>query len=247
MSSPGLQKILLVEDEESLAIGLTYNLEEEGYRVVRAEDGVKACESFQKEQFDLIILDIMLPHMDGFEVAEKIREISPRVPILMLTARTQIDDKIKGLRTGVDDYLTKPFHITELLLRIKGMLKRSDWYKPIDDSKGTYRFGSRTFNFSTLTCTVDNLTKPITPLEARLLQYFFSNPGRIISRGELLTKVWETTSDIQTRTIDIFISRLRKYLEKDPSNPVFLKNIRGAGYLFDPGRESIRESHPTQS
>jgi len=228
--------ILLVEDEESLAIGLTYNLEEEGYRIIKAGDGMEAVRLFGEHHIDMIILDIMLPHMDGFEVAEKIRAQSPRIPILMLTARTQPEDRIKGLQTGADDYLTKPFHITELLLRIRRMLKRTTWYKAVEQEDPVYHFGPKSVNFNTLTCLSGNSTRTLTPLEGRLLKYFIDNPGRIIPRSELLIKVWKTTSDVQTRTIDIFISRLRKYIEEDPSKPFFLKNVRGAGYLFTPDR-----------
>jgi len=233
-----ISTILLVEDEESLAIGLAYNLEEEGYKVITCGDGVEAVRLFGEHSVDLIILDIMLPHMDGFEVAEKIREKSPRIPILMLTARTQAEDRIRGLRTGADDYLTKPFHITELLLRVARMLKRTTWYKMKIHEDSVHYLGSTLINFDTLACVSDTSTKTMTPLEGRLLKYFIDNPGRIIPRSELLTKVWRTTSDVQTRTIDIFISRLRKYIEKDPSDPKYLKNIRGAGYMFKPSGES---------
>lgn len=234
MSAERPPAILLVEDEESLAIGLTYNLEEEGYHVLTCADGLEALQLFNRHTVDLIILDIMLPHMDGFEVAERIRHTSPRVPILMLTARTQSEDRIKGLRTGADDYLTKPFHITELLLRVKGMLKRATWYTSEEYEGQTYRFGDTMVNFDTLTCVSEGSTKTMTPLESRLLKYFIDNPGRIIPRSELLTKVWRTNSNVQTRTIDIFISRLRKYIEKDPSHPWYLTNVRGAGYMFRP-------------
>lgn len=226
--------ILLVEDEESLAIGLAYNLTEEGFYIITCKDGTEAVQLFGEHDIDLIILDIMLPHMDGFEVAEKIRESSPRVPILMLTARTQPEDRIKGLQTGADDYITKPFHVAELILRVKRMLKRTAWYKTDRTNKTVYRAGTTIVDFNTLTCTTGAVSHTMTPLEGRLLKYFMDNPGRIIPRSELLTRVWRTTSDVQTRTIDIFISRLRKYIEEKPSNPRYLKNIRGAGYMFHP-------------
>jgi two-component system alkaline phosphatase synthesis response regulator PhoP len=233
--------ILLVEDEESLAIGLEYNLQQEGYRVVRAEDGRKAIECFQSQHIDLIILDIMLPHLDGFEVAKRVRETSPQLPILILTARTTLTDKIQGLEIGVDDYLTKPFHLKELLLRIRGMLKRKAWYKRIAGMKFTYSFSDCKIDFSNLSLTKGKQRIMLTPLEAMLLRYLADNPERVVSRKELLENVWQSASEIETRTVDNFIVRLRKYIEHDPSHPLHIKNVRGAGYMFFPtGGKSSR-------
>ena len=225
-------KILLVEDEEPLAIGLEYNLSEEGYIVVRANDGKQALECFESQEFDLIILDIMLPYYDGFEVAQKIRETSPQIPILILTARTGAIDRIHGLEIGADDYLTKPFHLQELLARVKGMLKRKMWYKEISNNQPFYSIGDTKINFKNLTCRSGKQDFRLTPHEAMVLQYLIDNKGKIISRKELLEKVWHISSEVETRTVDNFIVRLRKYFEPNPAKPIYIKSIRSAGYMF---------------
>lgn len=225
-------KILLVEDEKSLAIGLEFNLSEEGYLVTWAKHGKQALEIFSSQAFDLIILDIMLPYYDGFEVARKIREISPQIPILMLTARAGIKDRIKGLEVGGDDYLTKPFHLQELLLRVKGMLKRKMWYKSTTNNQPIYHFGDNEINFENLSCRSGEQKFQLTPLEAMVLKYLIDQKGKIISRKELLKKVWNINSEIETRTVDNFIVRLRKYFEPNPAKPIYFRSIRSAGYMF---------------
>lgn len=234
MSEDGLKnsKILLVEDEESLAIGLEYNLTEEGYKVKIAKDGKEAIDFFAIEEFDLIVLDIMLPHFDGFEVAENVRAKSPQIPILILTARTSTEDKIKGLEVGADDYLTKPFHLNELLLRIKGMLKRKNWYKSVTSETPVFHFGQNEINFDNLTCKTISGEIQLTQIEAMVLKYLIDNRGKVVNRKELLDKVWHVNPEVETRTVDNFIARLRKYFEADPSKPVFIKSVRGAGYIF---------------
>lgn len=225
-------KILLVEDEESLAIGLEYNLSEEGFDVTLANDGKQALDEFNLKPFDLIVLDIMIPYLDGFEVAKQIRIKDPQMPILILTARTGAEDRVKGLELGVDDYLTKPFHLEELILRIKGMLKRKMWYKSISKIDNNYKKGDIEINFEKLILTYGSKSKPLTVHEGMLLKYLIENKNRIISRKELLENVWQTNSEIETRTVDTFIARLRKLMEKDPANPVYIKSVRGAGYIF---------------
>ena len=227
------EKILLVEDEESLALGLNYNLTEEGYTVEWAKDGREALKVFQSSQFDLIILDIMLPFLNGFEVAEKIREQSPQIPILILTARTASGDRIKGLEMGADDYLTKPFHLQELLIRIKGMLKRRSWYRAITEKTPLYRFGNVEINFENLSTRVGKKEFRLTQREAMVLRFLIENKNRTVTRKELLENVWKISSDIETRTVDNFIMRLRKYFEPDPLHPKYIKSVRGVGYIFD--------------
>lgn len=227
------QKIMLVEDEESLAVGLQFNLEEEGYEVSHARDGREALEFYEKENYDLIILDVMLPYVNGFEVAEQIRKKNPQLPILMLTARTRKEDKIHGLELGADDYMTKPFHLDELLLRVKGMLRRKEWYVQAVNNSPTFTFGSNKINFETLVCNCGDKEIRLTPHEAMAMQFLIDHKGKPVSRKELLEKVWDITSEVETRTVDNFIVRLRKYFEEDPSNPKYIKSVRGIGYMFD--------------
>ncbi|MBZ0182020.1 MAG: response regulator transcription factor [Melioribacteraceae bacterium] len=225
-------KILLIEDEESLALGLDYNLTEEGYYVVWADNGKSGIEKFLTDNYDLIILDIMLPYLDGFEVAKKIRESDPKMPILILTARANAVDKIKGLEIGADDYITKPFNLDELLLRIKGMLKRKAWYNNLIEVNSIYKFGNNEINFDKLICKVNEDAFPLTQREAMVMQYLIERKDKIVTRQELLENVWHINPDIETRTVDNFIARLRKYFEDDPSNPVYIKSVRSVGYTF---------------
>jgi len=226
------KKILLVEDEETLAIGLEYNLTEEGYEVDWVADGKKAIKNINDSKYDLIVLDVMLPYFDGFEVAERVRKKYPQIPILFLTARTGVKDKIRGLELGADDYLTKPFHLKELLLRVKGMLKRQSWYKEDRGDLQSFKFGKNKINFENLTCKTAEKEIQLTSHEANLMKYFIDNKGIILSREELLKNVWKIDSTIETRTVDNFIARLRKYFEPDPDKPIYIKSVRGAGYIF---------------
>jgi DNA-binding response OmpR family regulator len=225
-------RILLVEDEETLAKGLEFNLTEEGYRVTWSPDGKKAIEVYKSRDFDLVILDVMLPYCDGFEVARRIRVKSPQMPILMLTARTSLQDRVKGLEIGVDDYMTKPFHLKELLLRVRGMLKRKRWYQSSTKTKPAYRFNGYEIRFDNLTAKAGGRTIRLTPHEAMVLKYLIDHKGKVVSRKELLENVWQIFSDVETRTVDNFIVRLRKYFEPDPSKPIFIRSIRSAGYIF---------------
>lgn len=228
-------RILLVEDEESLAIGLKYNLAAEGYEVDWVADGRKALDYIGSHRYDLILLDIMLPYIDGFEVARQIRLKDPQMPILILTARTGIKDRIRGLETGADDYLAKPFHLKELMLRVKGMLKRKTWYRKLAAEIPVFRFGGCEVNFEKLSCICGEKTYQLTVREAMILRYMISNKDKIITRKALLENVWNLSGDIETRTIDNFIARLRKYIEPDPSNPVYIRSVRGSGYIFSDG------------
>lgn len=225
-------KILLVEDEENLAHGLEYNLTEEGYKVTRAKDGREAIKFFDENTFDLIVLDIMLPYFNGFEVAKHVRSKQPQMPILMLTARTQFEDRVKGLEIGADDYLTKPFHLKELLLRIKGMLRRKKWYQKIVSDSPVYKFGNNEINFENFKCKKDKNTFQLTSYEAMIMKYLIDNKDKVVSRKELLENVWNMNPEVETRTVDNFIVRLRKYFEVDPSNPKFIVSVRSAGYIF---------------
>ena len=224
--------ILLVEDEENLALGLEYNLTAEGYKVKWAKDGREALKYFEENQFDLIILDIMLPYFNGFEIAQKVRETHPQMPILILTARTQVEDRVKGLELGADDYLTKPFHLKELLLRIKGMLKRKNWYQKVVIENPVYQFGNNEINFENLKCTKGKKEFQLTSYEAMIMKYLIENKDKVVTRKELLENVWNMNPDIETRTVDNFIARLRKHFEDDPSDPKYIVSVRSAGYMF---------------
>jgi len=226
-------KILVVEDEKSLALGLEYNLTEEGYDVTVAGDGAEALRLFNQHDYDLIILDIMLPYFDGFEVARKIRANSLQVPILMLTARTATEDVVEGLEIGADDYITKPFHLKELLLRVRRMLRRKKWYRSVTADNPVFQFGDNEVNFENLKAKSGAGEFQLTAREAMVLQYLINHQGKIVSRKELLEKVWGLSCDIETRTVDNFIARLRKYFEPNPSKPIYIKSVRSAGYMFD--------------
>lgn len=226
------KRLLLIEDEESLAIGLEFNLTQEGYKVDWVKDGKKAIEFFEAYSYEIIILDIMLPFLNGFEIANIIRAKSPQMPILILSARTSNEDKVRALEIGVDDYMTKPFHLNELLLRIKGMLKRKNWYAAETQVSPIYKIGKCVINFENFKCSCGIKDFVLTQREAMLLKYLVERKGKIVSRNELLENVWQINPDVETRTVDIFISRLRKYFEPDPENPIYFKGIRSAGYEF---------------
>ena len=225
-------RILLVEDEPSLARGLLFNLEAEGYAVTHADSGEKALDAFDRESFSLLVLDLSLPGIDGLEVCRQIREKSPRLPILILTARSQERDRVKGLAAGADDYLTKPFSLDEFLLRIKGMLRRSGWYKEELPPSDLYAFGGNEVNLREQTATTPRGEVSLTELEIKMLRILFDREGEILSRAELLKLVWGMAPDTETRTLDNFIVRLRRYFEPDPANPVHFLTVRGRGYRF---------------
>lgn len=223
--------IMLVEDEIHLARGICFNLEEEGYRISHFATGEKALDSLEVEHFDLIILDIMLPGMDGFQVCRAVRRMDGRVPILMLTARSEESDRVHGLETGADDYLTKPFNLVEFLLRVKGMLRRSSWYRPEPVEEG-YCFGQNEVFLLSYRARTAQGEIDLTEMEVRVLSLFFQKEGQAIPRGELLQSVWGYSSDTETRTLDNFIVRLRRYFEPDPARPAHFQTVRGVGYRF---------------
>ena len=224
--------IMLVEDEIHLARGICFNLEEEGFRISHFDSGEKALATLEVEHFELIILDVMLPGMDGFQVCRAVRKLDPRVPILMLTARSDDADRVEGLENGADDYLTKPFNLVEFLLRVKGMLRRSSWYRPDPVEEG-YRFGNNEVFLLSYRARTAQGEIDLTEMEVRVLAIFFRKEGRAIPRSELLQTVWGYSSDTETRTLDNFIVRLRKYFEPDPAHPIHFQTVRGVGYRFN--------------
>lgn len=225
-------KILLVEDDPHLAKGLQFNLEREGYEVFLVDNGASALEQLREKDFDLIVLDLMLPGLGGLEVARTIRETNIRFPILMLTAKSSKKDREIGLQAGADDYLTKPFHLPELLLRIKGILRRSEWYKEPVHDQDVFRFSEMWINFRTGKVKGVDGEFYLTTKEALVMKLLVEKKDDIVSREELLEKVWGYDPQTETRTVDNFISRLRKYFEKRPQKPVHILTVREKGYQF---------------
>ena len=224
--------ILLVEDEPHIASGLIYNLEEEEYRVTHVETGEAALHQLWLENFSMIILDLMLPGISGIDVCRKIRRQDPKLPILMLTARSEDKDRIEGLEVGADDYLTKPFNLDEFLLRVKGILRRSDWYRPQLSRERNYKFGQNIVDLQERIASIGDTRFELTDIETRLLRTFFQREGEVLSRAELLAAAWDVSPDTETRTLDNFVVRLRKYFEPDPSAPIHFLTVRGRGYRF---------------
>ena len=246
--------ILLVEDEEHLAKGLKFNLEAEGFKTRVAADGETALDLLlkQHEDFDLLVLDVMLPGKDGFTVATELRQANQFIPLLMLTARGRPEDVLKGFSAGADDYLPKPFDLSILLARIQSLLRRRDWARigheePDNQSSGVasksaavpnefevYAFAGRQVDFGTLELRANGKIFRLTLMEAELLRHLIRNSEKVVSRKQILEEVWGLHEDTDTRAIDNFIVRLRKYIEEDPSNPQHLLTVRGIGYRFLP-------------
>jgi DNA-binding response OmpR family regulator len=250
-------EILLVEDEEHLAKGLKFNLEAEGYRTEVAGDGETALDLLlnRKAAFDLVVLDVMLPGKDGFAVATELRKANHYIPVLMLTARGRPEDVLKGFASGADDYLPKPFDLAILLARIRSLLRRRDWGRDsadappspavvVQESAGApadfevYSFEDKQVDFGTLELRANGKIFRLTLMEAELLRHLIHNSGKIVSRKSILEEVWGLHEDTDTRAIDNFIVRLRRYIEKDPSKPRHLLTVRGIGYRFLPETET---------
>lgn len=237
-------RILIVEDEKHLADGLRFNLEAEGYEAEVVETGETALGRVAAETFDAIVLDVMLPGIDGFEVARQLRGHKNYVPVLMLTARGRPEDVLQGFEAGTDDYLPKPFDLEIFLARLKGLLRRSEWSRVGTGSGSgpsnsaarlpdTLTINGRTVDFTNLEIRrVDEPAQRLTLMEARLLRYLIENAGRPVSRAEILTELWGLKEDTDTRAIDNFIVRLRRLLEDRPDSPELLLTVRGVGYKF---------------
>ena len=227
-----VKKILVVEDEAHLAKGLQFNLEREGYKVSLVDNGESAIDLLGAQPFDLMILDIMLPKLNGLEVARRVRKTDLRFPILMLSAKSSDEDRELGLAAGADDYLTKPFHLPELLLRVKGILRRWEWYKePVHDHE-IFHFGDMWINFVNGRAKGSSGEFYLTAKEALLMRLLVVQKDSIVSREELLEKVWGYDPQTETRTIDNFVARLRKYFEKKPQSPRYIITHREKGYEF---------------
>jgi DNA-binding response OmpR family regulator len=244
-----MSRVLVVEDEAHLAQGLCFNLQAEGYSAEVVGDGEAATDRLldKKENFDAVVLDIMLPGKDGFSVVAELRAARNYVPVLMLTARSRPEDVLKGFAAGADDYLPKPFDLSILLARLQGLLRRSQWMRTGQPAKraldpavdggsvddfGTFSFGGKTIDFGTLElCTPDNVIH-LTLMESELLRHLVRNDGRVVSRKQILEEVWGLHEDTDTRAIDNFMVRLRRYIEDDPAQPRHLLTVRGVGYRF---------------
>ena len=229
-------KVLIVEDEKHLADGLRFNLEAEGYQALVAENGEKALEAISQDKFDAVVLDIMLPGIDGFDVARTMRDQEDFTPILMLTARGRPEDVLNGFEAGADDYLPKPFDLEIFLARLNGLLRRRGWFERQKQTQAvseTVAINGRNIDFPNLELH-DGNGEPVrlTLMEAKLLRYLIENQGRAVSRHEILENVWELQEDTDTRAIDNFIVRLRKYLEDEPNDPKIVQTVRGVGYKF---------------
>ena len=229
MSAP---RVLIVEDEQHLAEGLRFNLEAEGYGVEVVETGEAALEQLTDAshgRFDLVVLDVMLPGKDGFTVVSELRQARQFVPVLILTARGRPEDVLDGFAAGADDYLPKPTELAILLARIGGLLRRSAWLRRAADQ---YSFAGKTNDFDTLELRVGERTLPLTLMEANLLRYLIAQEGKAVSRKSMLEDVWGVHEDTDTRAIDNFIVRLRRYIELDSGKPRHLLTVRGVGYRF---------------
>jgi DNA-binding response OmpR family regulator len=261
-----MSNVLIVEDEKHLAEGLRFNLEAEGYKVEVVGDGESALSllTTNRERYDAVVLDVMLPGKSGFEVASELRHVGQFVPILMLTARAHPEDVLRGFESGADDYLPKPFELAILTARLRGLLRRREWLRRDGESSASNNSGSsaatvaatsspesaaqqqqrgepenemfvfdrKTIDFGALELRVDARTIRLTLMEADLLRYLIKHAGRIVSRKSMLEDVWGLHEDTDTRAIDNFIVRLRKYIEKEPSRPRHLLTVRGVGYRF---------------
>src|SRR5579872_6187291 len=238
-----MSRVLLVEDEQHLAEGLRFNLEAEGYQVQVVETGEAALELLLQDApaFDVVVLDVMLPGKDGFEVMSELRHAGQFIPTLMLTARGHPDDVLEGFAAGADDYLTKPFELSILIARIRGLLRRREWLRadaamtPANASaqlKDTFKFGDKSVDFDRLELRVRDQVFPLTLMEAGVLKHLIEREGKPVSRKSLLADVWGLHEDTDTRAIDNFIVRLRRYIEDDASRPKHLLTVRGVGYRF---------------
>jgi DNA-binding response OmpR family regulator len=227
-------RILVVEDEDHLAAGIRFNLEAEGYEVEVEADGGRALGRLAVADpvpsFDLVILDVMLPAVDGFAVADGMRKAGNFTPVLMLTAKSLAADMVHGLEAGADDYLAKPFDLAVLLARVKGLLRRRDWARGDPGQVTTARVGEADVDFRSFEVRVRGQTFRLTLLEAMLLKLLVQNAGQVVGKGEILQKVWNLSPDTETRAVDNFVVRLRRYLEPDPRRPRHLQTVRGAGY-----------------
>jgi len=239
----GAERILIVEDEQHIAEGLRFNLEAEGYQVHTVETGEAALDLLApspdtppQPAYDMMILDVMLPAKDGFTVVAELRQAGQFIPTLLLTARGRPDDILEGFAAGADDYLPKPFELSILIARIRGLLRRKQWLHsnaaPKTEARESFIFGDKSVHFDLLEVRAGGKVYPLTLMEASILRYLIEHEGKATSRKAMLEEVWGLRQDTDTRAIDNFIVRLRRYLEDDPARPRHLVTVRGIGYRF---------------
>jgi two-component system alkaline phosphatase synthesis response regulator PhoP len=224
--------ILIVDDEEHLADALAHNLQFEGFSTTVVYDGEEGLRLARTIQFDLVILDIMMPKLDGLEVCRRLRATGSRVPILFLTAKAADADRLLGLKVGADDYVAKPFLLEELILRIHGVFRRQEWYSTAPADQEVYRFGENEVNFLTYEAKTGGRTVSLTEKECMLMKLLVERRNQVVSREEILERVWGYRFSTSSRTIDNFIVRLRRYFEADPKDPKYIHSVRGVGYRF---------------
>jgi DNA-binding response OmpR family regulator len=238
-------RILLVEDEEHLAAGIRFNLELDGYEVETIADGLRALERLAPApdgpvweagpEIDLVVLDVMLPGLDGFQIVERMREAGRHTPVLMLTAKGLPEDVVQGLEAGADDYLPKPFDLPVLLARVRGLLRRADWARaPAEGTAAPTLVGAASVDFANFELRKGEAAVRLTLLEAMLLKLLVERRGQVVTKGEILEKVWNLNPDTETRAVDNFVMRLRRYIEEDPRSPRLLETVRGVGYRLAP-------------
>ena len=232
-----MSRILVVEDEEHLAAGIRFNLELDGYEVETIGDGLRALERLAPApdgtppaSLDLVLLDVMLPGLDGFQIVERMRQAGNFAPVLMLTAKGLPEDVVHGLETGADDYLAKPFDLPVLLARVKGLIRRRDWARGSSEQPESARVGEAEVDFRSFELQRGGVTVHLTLLEAMLLKLLVQRRGQVVTKAEILEKVWNLSPDTETRAVDNFVMRLRRHLDDDPRTPRLLQTVRGVGY-----------------
>ena len=238
-----MSRLLIVEDEAHIAQGLQFNLEAEGHEADIESDGADALKRLldNRGQYDAVILDVMLPGKDGFAVVTELRAAGEYVPVLMLTAMGRPADVLKGFESGADDYLPKPFELQILLARVRGLLRRRQWMKQDQHEPEQLSFSGNTLDLESLELRVDGKAYQLTQMECDLLRYLVTNAGKAVSRKAILEEVWDLHEDTDTRAIDNFIVRLRRYLETDPTKPKHLLTVRGVGYKFVASSDLVSE------
>ena len=240
-----MPRVLLVEDEEHLAAGIRFNLELDGYEVEVIADGLRAVDRLAPAPegpvwdagptIDLVVLDVMLPGLDGFQIVERMRQAGNYTPVLMLTAKGLPEDVVEGLQAGADDYLPKPFDLPVLLARVRGLIRRRDWARTPAEGPALAKVGDADVDFANFELRKPGGAVRLTLLEAMLLRLLVERRGQVVTKAEILEKVWNLNADTETRAVDNFVMRLRRHIERDPKNPRLLQTVRGVGYRLEEG------------